>query len=41
MAAEQKKDVDDALVAWAKCVDYKGPKGSGLMDNIMNRETLF
>jgi len=41
MAAEQKKDVDDALVAWAKCVDYKGPKGSGLMDAIMNRETLF
>lgn len=41
MAADQKKDVDASLVVWAKCVDYKGPKGSGLFDNIMNRETLF
>lgn len=41
MAPEQKKDVDAALVVWAKCVDYKGPKGTGMFDNIMNRETLF
>lgn len=41
MSADQKKDVDNALVAWAKCVDYKGPKGSGLLDTIMNRDTLF
>ena len=41
MSADQKKDVDSTLVVWAKCVDYKGPKGSGMLDNIMNRETLF
>ena len=41
MAVEQKKDVDAALVVWAKCVDYKGPKGAGMFDNIMNRDTLF
>lgn len=41
MGAEQKKDLDNALVVWAKCVDYKGPKGSGFLDNILNRETLF
>lgn len=41
LAAAQKKDVDDALVAWAKCVDYKGPKGDGILDTILKRETLF
>jgi len=41
MSAEQKKDIDVALVAWAKCVDYKGPKGAGFIDGIMNRDTLF
>lgn len=41
MGAEQKKDVDDALVAWAKCVEYKGPKGEGVLDSILKRETLF
>lgn len=41
MSTEQKKDIDLALVAWAKCVDYKGPKGTGFIDGIMNRDTLF
>lgn len=41
MAAEQKKDIDRTLIAWAKCVDYKGPKGVGFIDGLMNRETLF
>ncbi len=41
MSAEQKKDVGTALGAWAKCVDYKGPKGSGFLDNILDRKTLF
>ncbi len=41
MPADQKKDVDQAMVAWAKCVDYKGPKGAGFIDGLMNRETLF
>lgn len=41
MSSEQKSDVDTALVAWAKCVDYKGPKGDGVLDNILKRETLF
>ena len=41
MNAEQKKDISGALGAWAKCVDYKGPKGNGFLDNILNRETLF
>ena len=41
MTDEQKKDVDTTLVAWAKCVDYKGPKGAGLLDTILTRETLF
>ncbi len=41
MSTEQKKDLDLALVAWAKCVDYKGPKGAGFVDGLMNRETLF
>ncbi len=41
MSVEQKKDIDVALVAWAKCVDYKGPKGAGFIDSLMNRETLF
>lgn len=41
MTADQKKDVDATLVGWAKCVDYKGPQKDGLLDNIMNRETLF
>lgn len=41
MAVEQKKDIDLALVAWAKCVDYKGPKGTDFIDSIMKRDTLF
>ncbi|MDK9716980.1 MAG: hypothetical protein OEL57_03620 [Trichlorobacter sp.] len=41
MSADQKMDVDLALVAWAKCVDYKGPKGAGFVDGLMNRDTLF
>lgn len=41
MPADQKKDIDLALVVWAKCVDYKGPKGVGFIDGLMNRETLF
>lgn len=41
MSAEQKKDVDQALVAWATCVDYKGPGGKGAVERLMNRETLF
>lgn len=41
MSSDQKKDIDLALVAWAKCVDYKGPKGAGFIDGLMNRETLF
>lgn len=41
LTAEQKKDVDQALVAWAGCVEYKGPKGAGMIDGIMGRETLF
>lgn len=41
MTTEQKQDVDAALVVWAKCVDYKGPKGSGLIEGIMQRNTLF
>lgn len=41
MSVEQKKDVDTALVAWAKCVEYKGPQGEGALDSILKRETLF
>ena len=41
MSGEQKKDVDDALVAWAKCVDYKAPKPEGGFDKILQRDTLF
>lgn len=41
MSAEQKKDIDLALVGWAKCVDYKGPKGTGFIDGLMSRDTLF
>lgn len=41
MEQEQKNDIDLALVAWAKCVDYKGPKGSGFIDGILKRDTLF
>ncbi len=41
MTAEHKKDIDQALIVWAKCVDYKGPKGTGFIDSLMNRETLF
>ncbi len=41
MSSEQKKDIDQALVVWAKCVDYKGPKGAGFLDGILNRDTLF
>ena len=41
MSVDQKKNIDLALVAWAKCVDYKGPKGAGFIDGLMNRDTLF
>jgi hypothetical protein len=41
MSADQKKDIDLALVAWSKCVDYKGPKGTGFIEGLMNKETLF
>jgi len=41
MSGEQKKDVDDALVAWAKCVDYKAPKPEGSLEKILQRDTLF
>lgn len=41
MTSEQKRDVDKALVVWARCVDYKGPKGQGIIDGLMKRETLF
>jgi hypothetical protein len=41
MSGEQKKDVDTTLVAWAKCVEYKGPQGEGVLDSILKRETLF
>jgi hypothetical protein len=41
MSVEQKKDIDLALIAWAKCVDYKGPKGTDFIDGIMKRDTLF
>jgi len=41
MSSEQKKDVDDALVAWAKCVDYQAPKAEGVLDKILQRDTLF
>ena len=41
MNDEQKKDVDQALVSWAKCVDYKGPKGQGFIDGLLKRKTLF
>ena len=41
MSVEQKKDIDLALIAWAKCVEYKGPKGADFIDGIMKRDTLF
>lgn len=41
LSAEQKKDVDQAIVAWATCVNYKGPEGKGAVERLMNRETLF
>lgn len=41
MTEAQKKDTDRALVVWAKCVSYKGPKGTGFLDGVMNRDTLF
>jgi Tfp pilus assembly protein PilN len=41
LSADQKKDIDRALVAWAKCVDYKGTEGSGFIDGLLNRDTLF
>ncbi len=41
MSADQKQDIDLTLVGWAKCVDYKGPQGTGLIDGLMKRETLF
>lgn len=41
MSVEQKKDVDQTMVAWATCVDYKGPGGKGAVERLMNRETLF
>lgn len=41
MSVDQKKDIDQTMVAWAKCVDYKGPKREGFIENIMQRDTLF
>lgn len=41
MAEEQKRDVDQAMVAWAKCVSYKGAPQSGFLDGILSRDTLF
>ena len=41
MPEAQKKDIDRTLVAWAKCVTYKGPQGAGFLDGLMNRDTLF
>jgi len=41
LSAAQKKDIDLSLVAWAKCVDYKGTVGSGFIDGFLNRDTLF
>lgn len=41
LSADQKKDIDQTMVAWAKCVDYKGPKREGFIENIMKRDTLF
>lgn len=41
MTPEQKKDVDLTTVAWAKCVTYKGPAKPGIIENIMNRDTLL
>lgn len=41
MDKEQQQDIDNTLVAWAKCVDYKGPKGTGFIEGLMKRETLF
>lgn len=41
MSADQKKDIDLTMVAWAKCVDYKGPKSEGYIESIMKRDTLF
>jgi hypothetical protein len=40
-SADQKKNIDQALVAWAKCVDYKGTEGTGFIDGLLNRNTLF
>jgi hypothetical protein len=41
MTAEQKNEIDLAVVVWATCVDYKGPKGAGFIDGLMKRDTLF
>ncbi len=41
MTAEQRKNIDLALIAWAKCVDYKGPTSEGFIDSLMKRDTLF
>lgn len=37
----QQQDIDNTLVALAKCVDYKGPKGAGFIEGLMQRDTLF
>ncbi len=41
LSVEQKKDIDQAVVVWATCVDYKGPQGKGVVERLMNRDTLF
>ncbi len=41
MKPDQQRDIDAALVAWAKCVQYKGPNKEGFLKDIMKRKTLF
>lgn len=41
LSSEQQKDIDQTAIAWAGCVDYKGSKGKGLIETIMQRDTLF
>ncbi|MDY0300951.1 MAG: hypothetical protein RBQ99_05105 [Trichlorobacter sp.] len=41
LPADQQKDIDQTAVAWANCVEYKGPKGKGIVETIMQRDTLF
>ena len=41
MAADQKRDVDQAMVAWARCVNYKGRPQPGFLDGILSGDTMF